>query len=163
MSAQDDRFGKPLVSSPEWKGAIYLNMWREIEQRYGREAAKEITGKVMLEAGRIIGALVAGRVDQSGIPGLVEAWEKMYGVSPDSALELTADRYVFQGTGCAALEMWRRAGVSDEDIKEMSDGYCFADCGFAEGYDPDLECSHEARLMKGDACCRWVHVKKKQV
>jgi len=150
-----------VVTAPEWKGAIYLNMWREIEQRYGPEAAKEITGKVMLEAGRMVGSLVASRLEQTGVPGLVEAWQKMYGVTPDSALELSDERYVFRGGGCAALEMWKQAGLSAEDINEMADGYCFADCGFAEGFDPELQCTHEARLMKGDPYCQWLHFTKK--
>jgi L-2-amino-thiazoline-4-carboxylic acid hydrolase len=148
---------KPLVTTPEWKGAIYLNMWREIEQRYGREAAKEICGKVMLEAGRIIGTLVATRSEETGVPGLAKAWEKMYGVSADSAIELSDERYVFQNNACAALDMWKQAGQSVEDINDMADGYCFADCGFAEGFDPDVRCTHEARLMKGDAYCQWLH------
>jgi predicted hydrocarbon binding protein len=152
---------KPLVTTPEWKGAIYLNMWREIEERYGRETAKEICGKVMFEAGRMIGKLVADRSGGAGVLGLEKAWENMYGISSDSALELNDERYVFENNSCAALELWKQLGLSADEIREMGDGYCATDCAFAEGFDPDLRCTQEVRLMKGDAYCRWLHFVEK--
>lgn len=146
----------------QWEGLLFVNVWKEIEKRYGRETARQICGDAMYRAGLTMGAEVAKEVESRGIRGMEEAWEILYPVVQEDVLELSEDRFVYRAAGCTAMGMMRKAGLSDEEIADMADAYCSGDLGFTNGFDPDIGLEQAKRVMKGDAECRWVHYLKRK-
>ena len=139
----------------KWEAGLFLMTWEELAARYGRDTATAVMRAAMLAAGRRMGAHVAAQTGKTGTQGIKAAWEFLYG--PQDVVEESSDTYVIRGGRCAAYELWKSWGVSDELIAELSDAYCIGDTGLACGIDPSVKLRHERRIMKGDSECRWVH------
>lgn len=161
MAENQQDLGRKIATGLQWEGLLFLKIWKEIERRYGREVAREICGKGMWEAGLVMGAEAAKEVDSNDLAGMVKAWEIIYPVAQEDIVELNEERFVYKSSGCAAFEMWKKAGVTAEEAADMADSYCGGDRAFAEGFNRNIACVHDARAMKGDSECRWVHYVKK--
>jgi hypothetical protein len=97
---------------------------------------------------------MVGRGDPQG---MAEAWDVIYGAGTKEAKKLDKDNFVFQVEGCPAFDLFKRWGMSDEEICFIGDAYCAGDVGQADGFGKDMHFQHTHRLMKGDKCCEWVY------
>jgi hypothetical protein len=161
MSEQDtrDETARRITTGFQWEAIVFLALWRELRSRYGPDTVQEIASRAMREAGLVMGRQAATEIQTRGPRGVAEAWDLIYGSSPDCVLELTDDRFVYRGNGCPAYWLWVKMGLEPSEISEMADAYCAVDYGFAQAFGADVHCVHTARLMKGNSFCEWVHTR----
>lgn len=144
-----------LTTGFEWEAGLFVEAYKELTARFGRDVAKEILASSMRRAGFELGEEARGMVDTGGPRGMARAWDIVYGMGSKEAEQLDDDRFVFRVNDCAAFNLFRRRGLSDEEIGFICDAYCVADVGFADGFGKEMYFQHTSRLMKGDECCRW--------
>jgi hypothetical protein len=145
-----------LTTGFEWEAGLFYEVYRSLSDRLGADEARKMLGKAMYEAGRKLGKEARGMVDRSDPKGMAEAWDLIYGAGTKEAETLDADGFVIRAQGCAAYALFKRWGMSEEEIRSIADSYCAGDVGHAEGFGDDLHFQHTARLMRGDSFCRWV-------
>lgn len=164
MSDQSNKTGTArwIATGYQYQALVFMTLWRELRERYGLEAAREIAGKAARQAGFEMGRLVAPEIGRSGPRGVAEAWDLMYGPNPDAVVELADDRFIYRGSGCPAFSLWAKMGLGPAEIAEMGNAFCAIDHGFGRAFGPDVQCIHTARLMNGDSYCEWVHTQRPQ-
>ena len=146
-----------LTTGFEWEAGLFFEVYRELSKRLGKEEAKKLMGQAMYRAGLKLGEEARGMVDRDDAIGMAKAWDIIYGAGTKEAKKLDKDHFIFQAGGCAAFDLFKRWGMSDEEIQFVGDAYCAGDVGQAEGFGDTLNFQHTHRLMKGDTCCEWVY------
>ncbi len=152
-----------LQTGFEWEAGLFVEIYKELSERLGRDMATEILRRAMYRAGRELGQEVRALIGAGSPLGMAKAWDLLYGMGTQEAEQLDQDHFVIQGTGCAALDLFRRRGLCDEEIRFVCDAYCIGDTGHAQGFDQQLQFQHTSRLMRGDPCCRWEFTSAEQM
>lgn len=98
--------------------------------------------KAMYRAGVRLGREARAMVDGDDAIGMARAWNILYGVGTKEAKKLDKDSSVFQAEGCAAFDLSKHSGMSDEEIRFIGDAYSAGDVGQAEGFGEKLRFSH---------------------
>jgi hypothetical protein len=152
-----------LGTGMQWEAGLFIETYWQLKELLGRDKAKEILRKSMFEAGVTLGKEIAEEVGRTDALGIAQAWELMYGITPggEGTEELSDDVFIWKGSGCAAYDLMKRWGVSDEELAFLSDSYCAGDDGFVAGFNPDMKFEPTHRLTRGDGFCRWVHSTEK--
>jgi predicted hydrocarbon binding protein len=148
-----------LTTGMEWEAGIFFEAFKILSKRLGRDEARKILGKVMYNAGYKLGSEARQLVDKSGPRGMAEAWDIIYGAGTEEAELVDDDNFVISHSACAAYFLFKRWGMSADDIKFVGEAYCAADIGHAEGFGGDLNFQHSHRMMRGDDKCRYVFSK----
>ena len=145
-----------LVTGFEWESGLFIEVYRELSERIGKEAAKQVLAEAMYRTGLKLGEEARQLVDTHDTFGIAKAWDIIYGMGTKEAARLDKDRFVIRGAGCAAFQLFQRWGVPDEDIRYLADAYCVGDVGHAEGFGAGkMDCQHTMRLMNGADECEW--------
>jgi hypothetical protein len=151
-----------LTTGFEWEAGLFFEVYEELCKRLGKEEAKKLMAQSMYRAGLKLGEEASAMVDRHDAIGMAKAWDIIYGAGTKEAKKLDKDHFVFEVGGCAAFELFKRWGMSDEEICFIGDAYCAGDVGQAEGFGDKLHFQHTHRLMKGDKCCEWVYTTSPQ-
>lgn len=146
-----------LTTGFEWEAGLFYEVYRELCKRVSKDEARKLMAKAMYRAGLKLGQEARAMVHRDDAVGMAKAWDIIYGAGTKEAKKLDKDHFVFQAQGCAAFELFKRWGMSDEEICFIGDAYCAGDVGQAEGFGEKLNFQHTHRLMKGDKCCEWVY------
>lgn len=144
-----------LTTGFEWEAGLFVETYRELKARYGQDVAKEVLGRGMYRAGLRLGKearALAGSLDPKG---MAQAWDVLYGMGTQEAERVDGERFIIRGQGCAALNLMRRWGLSDDEIRFLSDAYCSGDLGHAEGFNEQMYFQHTTRLARSDDYCTW--------
>lgn len=155
--------GRRMLTGFQWEAVLYLEAFKLIEKRYGRDAANEIMKEAMYNAGITMGHMAAKEIGgENDLAGMKRMWDIMYPAAPEEAVNLTDEQFVYTGGpgGCAIYSTWKSAGVSDEEANILADGFCVGDVSFAKGFNEDMDCEQTQRIMKGSDHCVWVHTMK---
>jgi len=144
-----------LQTGFEWEAGLFAEMYKELCARLSKEEAREILGKAMYRAGVQLGREAKALSDMDGPLGIAKAWDVLYGMGTKEAQKLDADNFFVRVNACAALNVLRRFGLSDEDILYVGSAYCAGDQGHALGFDEKMAFQHTSRLMNGDDHCEW--------
>ncbi len=150
----------PAVQSAIDKGyrvaaTVFCSLMDVLEERYGKQEAREIARKVIRRKGQILGEAAAQRFGKGGLEKLA-AYHKD-GYAGVRVLELTPTRYVFCEGHCRIADGWRTLKLSPERIKELGDSYCWGDLYFAQVFHPDIRLEFEGRQVEGQSECKWVY------
>jgi hypothetical protein len=146
----------------EWEAGLFVEIYRDLSERLGRDVAKEILARAMYRAGFELGREARTLVETGNPVGMAKAWDLLYGMGSQQAEQLDEDHFVIQGISCAAFNLFRRRGLSEQEIRFVCDAFCIADVGHAEGFDKQMHFQHTSRLMRGDKCCRWEFASSEQ-
>lgn len=148
--------GRMLMTGFEWEAGLFVETFRELESRYGRDVAKQVLGRAMYRAGLRLGQEARQLTETRDAKGMAEAWDVLYGMGSKEAGQLNSGRFVVHSAegGCAAVNLMRRWGLED-DIRFLCDAYCCADVGHAEGFNEQMHFQHTARIVRGDDHCTW--------
>ena len=149
-----------LTTGMEWEAGIFFEAFKILRERLGKDEAKKILGKVMYNAGYKLGAEARNLVDKSGPKGMAQAWDIIYGAGTKEAEDLDDDNFVISHSACAAYFLFKRWGMSADEINFVGEAYCAADIGHAEGFVPALNFQHSHRMMRGDSKCRYIFSNK---
>ena len=144
-----------LTTGFEWEAGLFIETFKILSERLSREEAKDILGQAMYRAGYQLGVdatQFAGSLDPKG---MAQAWDSIYGMGSDIAQKLDEEQFIIRGQNCAAFNLFKRWGVSMEDIRFICDAYCVGDVGQAEGFSSQMHFQHTERLMFGDDGCVW--------
>jgi hypothetical protein len=145
-----------LTTGFEWEAGLFIEVYKELSERLGKEAAKEVLAKAMYRTGLKLGEEARALADSNDTIGMARAWDVIYGAGTDAAEVLDKDRFIIRGQGCAAFDLFQRWGVPDEEIRFFADAYCVGDVGHAEGFGgEEMDFQHTHRLMRGDEYCIW--------
>jgi L-2-amino-thiazoline-4-carboxylic acid hydrolase len=144
-----------LTTGFEWEAGLFIETYKILTSILSKEEAKEILGKAMYRAGLKLGEEARGLVDRGDVVGMAQAWDVIYGMGTEAAERLDDERFIIRGQNCAAFNLFRRWGVSDQEIRDFCDAYCAGDMGHAEGFGGKVHFQHTSRLMRGDDCCVW--------
>lgn len=144
-----------LQTGFEWEAGLFFEIYKELSERLGRDAAKDILRRAMYRAGFELGREARALVDAGTPPAMAKAWDLLYGMGSQEAAQLDENHFVIQAIGCAALNLFRRRGLGEQEIRFLCDAFCIGDVGHAEGFDAKMRFQHTSRLMRGDLCCRW--------
>jgi len=154
--------GRRMLTGFQWEAMVYLEAFRSIRKRYGVDAAKEIMKETMYNAGITMGRLGAEEVDCNDIRGMKQMWDIMYPPVPEDAVDVSDEKFVFTGGpgGCAIYNTFISAGVGEEELADLADGFCVGDVSFATGFNENMVCEQTQRIMVGSDHCVWVHTMK---
>lgn len=145
-----------LTTDFEWESGLLIEAYNELSGRIGKEAAKEVVAKAMYRTGLRLGEEARELVDTNDTIGMARAWDIIYGTGTDAAELLDKERFIIRGQGCAAFNLFKRWGISDDEIRFLADAYCIGDVGHAEGFGgKEMDFQHTSRLMRGDDFCEW--------
>ncbi len=146
-----------LLTGFEWESGLFVETFRELESRYGRDVAKEVLGRAMYRAGVRLGREARELTENHDADGMAKAWDVLYGMGTQEAEQLDSGRFVVRSGegGCATLNLMRRWGLAEDEIRFLCDAYCCADVGHAEGFNEQMHFQHTTRIACGDDCCTW--------
>jgi hypothetical protein len=82
----------------QWEATIYAEIWIALEQKYGRDVARDICGNAMYDAGVRFGRAMAKRAGKNDLQALKETWELLYPTGDDT--EWDGKRLVFHNHAC---------------------------------------------------------------
>ncbi|MCK5805629.1 MAG: L-2-amino-thiazoline-4-carboxylic acid hydrolase [Lentisphaeria bacterium] len=137
-----------------WEATLFLTMWEEIERRYGRDAAREISVEAMHKAGVRFGGAMADVWGSSDLASLKDVWETLYGVSPEN--EWDGKRFVVHGNKCIINDTFDMYPIPADLRDELNRMFCSGDQAFVEGFNSDIRFSFAGRILRGDPVCGWV-------
>jgi hypothetical protein len=135
-------------------GNVFRCMIDALNARYGKEEARLVAEEVVRGKARVAGEMAADRFGRGGLESLAAAHRA--GFPGIEVVELTPTRYVIRDHRCPIVEGWRRSGLSEEQIKELGEHYCWGDLYFAQCFNPKIRLEFQARLAEGKPYCQWV-------
>ncbi len=146
-----------LATGFEGKAGLFVETYRELVQRMSREDAKAILQRAMYRTGYQLGKEARALVDRDDTLGIAKSWEIIYGtdLKSERVLRLDEKGFTLCGHGCADLALFKRWGLSDEEVRFLADAFCIVDVGYAEGFSGKLYFQHSERAMVGDSECVW--------
>lgn len=144
-----------LTTGFEWEAGLFIETFKLLSQRLSREEARQLLKQAMYNAGRRLGSEARQLVQREDVIGMAQAWDVIYGMGSKEAERLDEEHFIIRGQNCAAYNLFKRWGVSEEEIRFLCDAYCAGDVGHAEGFGEVLHFQHTKRLMRGDDCCIW--------
>jgi len=143
-----------MCAGYQWEATLFLTMWDKVEARYGADAAREICGNVLFEAGVRFGRTLAQEKGRNDLAALKETWEELYPTGPDT--EWDGKRLVVHSKGCVIKQTFALYQLPPEKRRELGPMFCAGDRGFVHGFNPDLVFTWGGRLLCGDPECIWI-------
>ncbi len=133
---------------------MFLTMWEAIEERYGREVAKEICGPAMYEAGVQFGQAMAQRKGRNDLAALKEVWEELYPTGPDT--EWDGKRFVVHNPACIIKDTLSLYNIPPQRWEDIAQVFCDGDQGFVNGFNPDIRFPWGGRILRNEPECVWI-------
>ncbi|PZF76866.1 hypothetical protein DK847_10390 [Aestuariivirga litoralis] len=136
------------------RARVYVEFFRSIERRFGRETAIEVTREAIYNWGRTL----AGDLG-SHLPGDFKGLCQSFACAPDGGAMFTPDvsacsesELVVQFKTCPLKSGWMESGLSPEEVALFCDMAACADYGTLEaaGFAVTIETWTPGR----DGCCR---------
>lgn len=146
-----------LKTGIEAQGALFLATYQILCKKMTTEDARELLKVSLYQAGRRLGEEFRSLVSEEDALGIAKAWSLMYGVDLEGerVVHLSRDLVLLKGGGCPAFEMWKRWGISTDEMKFLAPAYCAGDHGFVEGFSSKVKLTHTSRLLEGDKSCMY--------
>jgi len=145
---------KALGTGYRWEATLFVTMWQEIQARYGKHAAREISTQAMKDAGLRFGRVMAEIWGKNDLSSLRDVWQTLYGESPEN--EWDEDRFVARGSRCIIKDTFDILTIPADLRADLDQMFCSADQAFVEGFNPDICFSFGARILRGDPACVWI-------
>ncbi|WP_421694542.1 L-2-amino-thiazoline-4-carboxylic acid hydrolase [Aestuariivirga sp.] len=136
------------------RAGVYVEFFRSIEQRFGRDAAIQVTREALYNWGRSL----AGGLDRH-LPADFAGLCKSFAFAPDGGAMFSPDvsrcsdrELDVHFKTCPLKSAWTEAGLADQDIELFCSLAAAADYGTLEaaGFKVDIETWKPG----GDGCCR---------
>ena len=143
-----------MATGYQWEATVYLEIWMELEKRYGRDVAKEVCAKAMYDAGVRFGKRMAQHAGTNDLPSLKRVWEALYPVGDDT--EWDGKRLVFHGPGCVIKKTLDMYDLPEDLYREIAMVFCEGDRGFTNGFNPDIRFTWGGRIFRDQPECLWV-------
>jgi predicted hydrocarbon binding protein len=137
-----------------WEATVYLEIWLALEEKYGRDAAKEICAPAMYEAGVRFGRAMADQKGRNDLAALKETWEELYPTGNDT--EWDGKRLVFHNQACVIRKTFEMYGLEPDLYRELAQVFCEGDRGFVNGFNPEIRFTWGGRIFRDEPECRWV-------
>ncbi len=137
-----------------WEAMLFVTMWEELERRFGRDVARDISVNVMKKGGIRFGQAIANIWGGDDLAHLRDAWESLYGANPEN--EWSGKRFVVHGEKCIIKDTFDLLGLPEDLRAELDQMFCSGDQAFVEGFNPRVQFSFGGRIMRGDARCSWI-------
>lgn len=140
---------------------LFLQWWdclKAIEKEYNinvMDIAKQVRYKHSIDAGKEL----AKKSKKHGIKDLYNAClAGLEGISEARVwLELNDKRLHYRVKVCPPHQFFKDFGRSDEEIKELSEFYCYQDEALLRGFNEKLEVFDKPRIiMRGDSHCSYI-------
>lgn len=140
-----------LLNRREIEARILAPMLAALEIELGHDKAWEIARKVIQEAARQQGILLANSVEKNDLEHFAdvqETWKKDNAILTE-VLELTNKKFSFNVFRCRYAEMYQHLGVPELG-KMLS---CERDFALIEGYNPNIHLTRTQTIMEGADIC----------
>jgi hypothetical protein len=143
-----------MATGYQWEATVYLEIWVELEKRYGRDVARDVCGKAMYDAGVRFGQAMARWKGKTDLAALKEVWELLYPTGDDT--EWDGKRLVFHNKACVIKQTLAMYDLAPDLFHEIAQVFCEGDRGFVNGFNPKLKFTWGARIFRKDDECRWI-------
>lgn len=145
-----------LTTGFEWEAGLFIETYKILCEKLGRDEARKIMGKAMYNAGLQLGKDAREFTDYFDPEGMAQTWDVIYGMGTKEADIINEERFTITGYSCGAYNLFKRWGIPEEEIRFFADSYCAGDVGHAQGFGGGcLFFQHKKRLMHGDDRCIW--------
>ncbi|MDR1394825.1 MAG: L-2-amino-thiazoline-4-carboxylic acid hydrolase [Deltaproteobacteria bacterium] len=137
------------------EGAIVKDIFAEIVQSSGQEAARDIIARAVRRSARNAGRQLAGRMgggDLTKFLAILPLWQQ------DEALKIQFEiqsprELTYRVTDCAYARMYREMGLAHLGFLLS----CSRDGAFMEGFAPQAELTRTQTIMEGGSYCDFCY------
>lgn len=143
-----------MATGYQWEATVYLELWIEIEKRYGRDVAREICTKAMYDAGIRFGKRMAEHIGRNDLAALKEVWESLYPMGDDT--EWDGKRLAFHNPGCVIKSTLSMYDIPKDLFDEIALVFCDGDRGFVNGFNPEIRFTWGDRIFREEPECVWI-------
>lgn len=142
----------PILERRRIQAEIVKPIWEAMVAEQGRDKAREIIGRAVIDAaveeGRRFAEAHGGPGGLDGFRSFQHLWDAD-GALETEVVEETATDHVYKVTRCRYAEMYREMGLGE--IGHLLS--CQRDGSFCEGYDPKLRMKRSQTIMGGASHC----------
>ena len=143
-----------MATGYQWEATVYLEIWMEIEKRYGRDAARDICAKAMYDAGVRLGKRMAQNAEDNDLASLKKTWESLYPVGDDT--EWDGKRLAFHNKACVIKNTLQIYDLPEDLFHEIAMVFCEGDRGFVNGFNPEIKFTWGKRILREEDECVWI-------
>jgi predicted ArsR family transcriptional regulator len=140
------------------EGRVLIPFIRELRERYGEEAMREVLDATIRKLAAVDGAAWAETHGRS-TASLREVAEKVWAGSGALEVQMVGesdDHLDFNVTRCRYAEFYKELGLADIGYRI----HCNRDLAMIVGFNDRLELSRNQTIMQGAACCDFRFCKK---
>ncbi len=142
----------PIIQLRRIEASIIRPIYDELVRELGRDKAREILGRAIIQNAKEQGASLAardkGKNDMAGFAALLPNWQKEDALQID-VLKQDENEFHFNVTRCRYAEMYRDMGLAE--IGALLS--CNRDGAMCEGYNPNLKLERSQTIMSGASHC----------
>lgn len=142
----------PILERRRIQAEVVKPIWEALVAEVGRDTARRIIGKAIMESaideGRRFAEAEGGLGGMEGFLAMQHLWDAD-GALETEVVEQTPTDYVYKVTRCRYAEMYRDMGLGEIGFLLS----CNRDGTFVDGYDPRLRLTRTQTLMQGASHC----------